>query len=455
MSKHILMLTSTWDSNYTKAIIAGILDRIGDDDIELHICNSNDAGMETDYFRKGREIYQLPVYERYDGLILALSSLGSSKFVNEISERFHSYNKPVVGIDTHADNAIFCGLDNYRSMYQLVEHMVTIHDCRIFNYLGGPEDNDENRERYRAFCDCLASHGINVSKKRVLNKRFWKTDGRNAYNEWKEMGVNMADAIICANDYMALGYVEEASKDGITVPDYIKVTGFDNLEEAQQYSPSITSVNRNWKLLGFESMDALMEAMDGNTEFDTRFVEGYVNYNESCGCDLTRDIRGDYNIILEKTKKELDVALRNSYARQLLFKCRTIGDYSKALKECTGMLNIGDVAICLNSSFFESDPDTSVTGYDEKMTLYCSEGELEADRHTRLYPPEWREDHKTFLFSPLRNSIQTFGYIVMPYRSDFFERLKHRTFIETLSLSLDNLNKKLAIDKFIPEKNNG
>ena len=119
------------------------------------------------------------------------------------------------------------------------------------------------------------------------------------------------------------------------------------------------------------------------------------------------------------------------------------------------MLNIGDVAICLNSSFFESDPDTSVTGYDDKMTLYCSEGELEAVRYTGVDPPEWREDHKTFLFSPLRNSIQTFGYIVMPYRSDFFERLKHRTFIETLSLSLDNLNKKLAIDKFIPEKNNG
>ncbi len=451
MSKHILMLTSTWDSDYSKAIIAGILDRIGDDDIELHIFNSNDAGMETDYFRKGREIYQLPEYEQYDGLIMALSSLGSSGFVNEITERFHRYNKPVVGIDTHAENAIFCGLDNYRSMYQLVEHMVTIHDCRIFNYLGGPEDNDESNERYRAFCDCLASHSIKVEKKRVLHKKFWKTDGRNAYKEWKEMGVNMADAVICANDYMALGYVDEAVKDGISVPDYIKVTGFDNLYEAQKYSPSITSVNRNWKLLGYESMDALLEAMDGNTEFDTRFVEGYVNYNESCGCDLDRDIRSDYNLVLEKTKKELDIALRNSYSRQLLFKCKTMDEYMSALGKSAEMLEIGDVAICLNKSFFDGDPDTERVGYDEKMMLYTSDDKYEIDRKQQLFPTGWKTEKKTFFFSPLRTGIQTYGYVVMPYRSDFFSRLKHRTFIETLSLSLDSINKRMTIDKLRSE----
>ena len=38
MTKQILMLTSTWDSDYSRDVISGILDRIGNDDIELHIC---------------------------------------------------------------------------------------------------------------------------------------------------------------------------------------------------------------------------------------------------------------------------------------------------------------------------------------------------------------------------------------------------------------------------------
>ena len=55
MSKRILMLSSTWDSEYSKAVIAGIIERIGDDDIELHIFNAYDDLLEVNYYHKGRE----------------------------------------------------------------------------------------------------------------------------------------------------------------------------------------------------------------------------------------------------------------------------------------------------------------------------------------------------------------------------------------------------------------
>ncbi len=447
MSKQILLLTSTWDGDYNRSIIAGILDRIGDDDIELHIFNSYDTAMEADYYRKGREIYNLPSPDDYDGMIIALSTIESVKYVNDINAKFHSANKPVVSIDTRAENAIFCGLDNYRSMYQMVEHMVTIHDCRTINYLGGPLDNIEAKERYRAFCECLDAHGIRVEKKRVLHKKFWKTDGRDAYKEWKELGVNMADAVICANDFMALGFVEAATADGISIPDYMKVTGFDNIDEAQRYFPSITSVNRNRKALGYESMDALLEAIDGNNEFDTRFVEGYINYNESCGCELTRDLRTDYNEVIDKTKKELETGLRHSYSRQILFKCHSIDDYKEALDRCVELLDLGEVTIGLNTSFFDGEPDREHEGFDDEMLLYFKGDKRQVSGRKQLYPEEWKGRSKVFLFASLRSSIQTYGYVVMPYRSDFFARLKHRTFIESLALSLHNISLRLALEK--------
>ncbi|MBQ6129097.1 MAG: substrate-binding domain-containing protein, partial [Lachnospiraceae bacterium] len=318
MTKRILMLTSTWDSDYSKAIVAGIIDRIGDDDIKLHIFNAYDD-MEYEFYRKAREIYSLSDPSNFDGLLLALPTVAAVDYISSITERFHEYNKPIVGIDTHAENAIFCGLDNYRSMYQLVDHMITIHDCRNLNYLGGPEDHKENMERFSAFCDCLKDHGLRIQNKRVLHKRYRRNNGIDAYNEWKELGVNMADAVICANDFMALGYVEAAVKDGMMIPDYMKVTGFDNIIEGQTYSPSITSINRNWKSLGYESMDALIEAMNNETEFDTRFVEGSIAFNESCGCSLMRDIRSDYNELIGRVKSENEVARRQGYVRQLLF----------------------------------------------------------------------------------------------------------------------------------------
>ena len=130
MSKRILMLSSTWDSEYSKAIIAGLIERIGDDDIELHIFNAYDDLLEVEYYYKGREIYSLPNPKWYDGLLIAFSSVESEKLISDVAAKFREHNKPIVGIDSHVENAIFCGLDNYRSMYQLVEHMITIHDCR-------------------------------------------------------------------------------------------------------------------------------------------------------------------------------------------------------------------------------------------------------------------------------------------------------------------------------------
>ncbi len=447
MSRRILMLVSTWDIEFSKAIIAGIRERIGDDDIELHIYNAYDDLRPSDYFIKGREIYYLPDTEKYDGLIMALITIDSVKYVSEITESFRKLNKPVVGVDTHADNAIFCGLDNYRSMYQLVDHMITIHDCRTINYLGGPEEHAESMERFRAFCDCMKDHGMNVEKKRVLHKNFRQSDGNEAYNEWKERGVNMADVVVCANDFMALGYVEEATKDGILIPDYMKVTGFDNIRDAQRYSPSITSVNRNWKRLGYESMDILLDALSGNTEYDTRFVEGYISYNESCGCDMSRDIRSEYSELVRRSKKDSEYIYKQNYSRQILTKSRTMEDFMKALANCKERLDISDVAVCLNKSFFDGDPYTDIDRYDEDMILYTDDGKEDINRFKRLYPSRWKKDYKVFLFASLRNDNQTYGYMVMPYEPDFFSRIRHRAFVESLSLGLENINHNIAISK--------
>ena len=452
MLKRILALTSTWDSEYSKATIAGILERIGDEDIVLHILNSYDNLIESDYFQKGREIYFLPDPDMYDGLIIALSTVETLNYVSRITSRFNKYNKPVVCIDIHADNAMFCGLDNYRSMYQLVEHMVSIHDCRTLNYLGGPEENEENRERFRAFSDCLSAHGIKVEKRRVLHKRFWKTDGEEAYYEWKERGVNMADAVICANDFMALGFIEAAERDGVTVPDYMKVTGFDNIEEAQKCSPSVTSVNRNHKQLGYEAMDMLLEALGGNTEYDTRFIQGYICYNESCGCDLTRDIRNDYNELVSANSKQIATISRQSYCRQILNKCHGAEDYKKALTECRKLLGTPEIAISINRSFFDGDVDSDKSGFDENMILYYVDGEEEINTKKQLYPAKWREKYRTFVFASLRNNNQTYGYMVMPYDSDFFTRQKHKQFVESLSMSLESVNHRITIDKLKEER---
>jgi len=50
-------------------------------------------------------------------------------------------------------------------------------------------------------------------------------------------------AILCVNDYTAIGVLAELRERGIRVPQQISVTGFDNISLAQFVSPALTTVN--------------------------------------------------------------------------------------------------------------------------------------------------------------------------------------------------------------------
>ena len=62
-----------------------------------------------------------------------------------------------------------------------------------------------------------------------------------------------------------------------------------------------------------------------------------------------------------------------------------------------------------------------------------------------MIPEKW-SDQKVFLYASLRSTTRTYGYTVMPYNDEFFTRLRHRTFVESMSMALTNICQHQAID---------
>ena len=440
--RRILMLSSSWGSEYTKTIINGIIERLKEeeDGYEFHIFNAYDDWQNYDYYAKDNEIYQLPNPEDYDGLILAFNSVVALEKIDAVADYFFKHDKPVVSIDKNYEGATFCGLDNYRSMYRIVDHMITIHDCRTLNYVGGPENHEENRERYRAYCDCLKAHGITLDPKRVVHKGFMFEDGENAYKEFKEYDYHMPDAVICANDKMAIKYTEAAIRDGILVPDYLKITGFDETAAASAHSPSITSVDRNWKQLGKDSADTLLAEIDGAQKGIPRYTEGSICYNESCGCELSRDIVSDYNQLIISNNVQGELGALQMHVRQRLLNCHCYKDFEIGLKESREALGFSDIAVCVDGKFESEGLIPNNEGYSDEFDMFTETDKIRINKKEQLYPVSWKEKgEKTFMFSPLHFSNSTIGYSVMPYRSDFVSRVKLRTLTEGLSIALGSI----------------
>lgn len=446
--KKILMLSSSWGSEYSRAIIEGIQERFSEeeDGWELHIFNAYDDHQDYKYYEKDMEIYSLPIIEDYDGLVFAFSSIKFLKEIDAVARKFAKLNKPVISLDNVCDYATFCGLDNYRSMYKLVEHMITIHDCRTLNYVGGPENHGENKERFRAYCDCLNAHGITVDPKRVLHKEFMITDGAEAYEEFKKIDYHMPDAVICANDKMAMGYTDAAIKDGILVPNYLKVTGFDNNMDAENHSPSITSVNRNWRQLGIDAADTLIDEIDGKIDTTPRYTEGSLCYNESCGCERMRNLREDFNLLTAANNHQGYTGAVQMHVRQDLIYSRSADEFLAALKKGQQKLNYPDIAVCINKKVAELGTIYDYKGFDDEYDMFYDSDRLDSNRQSMLYPPEWKEKgENTFVFSPLHYCGCTMGYSVIPYRGNFFSRVKLRTLNEGISIAMGNILMRITI----------
>ena len=77
-------------------------------------------------------------------------------------------------------------------------------------------------------------------------KIFAATDGleggRQAARELIESAFHPT-AILCVNDFMAVGAMRELREEGLQIPRDVSITGFDNIKLAEYCSPPLTTVN--------------------------------------------------------------------------------------------------------------------------------------------------------------------------------------------------------------------
>jgi len=80
--------------------------------------------------------------------------------------------------------------------------------------------------------------------------------GRKAARELLNSGLDPT-AIMCVNDFMALGVMRELRESGIQVPADISVTGFDNISLAEISNPALSTLNIPREKIGEMMADAL------------------------------------------------------------------------------------------------------------------------------------------------------------------------------------------------------
>ncbi|MGH3299519.1 MAG: LacI family DNA-binding transcriptional regulator, partial [Trebonia sp.] len=139
--------------------------------------------------------------------------------------------------------------DNRTGTKALVSHLIEQHGRSRLFYVGGPAEAPDARVRRAAFDEALGRYpGARLAGS--FEGWFVAASGQLAVREIlaaRQLGYRggeMPDAIVCANDQMAIGAMRELQAADLRVPADIAVTGFDDIALGALLAPPLTTVHQ-------------------------------------------------------------------------------------------------------------------------------------------------------------------------------------------------------------------
>ncbi|MBQ8965633.1 GGDEF domain-containing protein [Ruminococcus sp.] len=283
---NIAVIVSGLYEEYQYNIIRGINDHAREHGINISYFAAFGGIVDSRTFDIGEySIYNLTNFSAFDGVLFMSNTFADPVLRGRITDKIKAAGVPTVVFECDEHEEFYnIAIDNYKVMSELVEHLVTQHGARVLNYISGPLANPEAKLRYQAFRDVLERHGIAFDEKRFYHGRFFNEDGGLAIEAFYRSGLPMPDAIVCANDGMALNALTALDKRGCKVPDDVMLTGFDNTFSARNSSPELTTVERPLYESGRKACEILSDVINGRVCPQKTELTASPVFTESCGC---------------------------------------------------------------------------------------------------------------------------------------------------------------------------
>lgn len=148
--------------------------------------------------------------------------------------------------------------DHHAGAHAATAHLISLGHPTVW-HLGGPEGSYAAAERERGWRAALEEAGL-VAPPVVHGD--WTSAAGFAHGA-ALAGRPDLSAVFCANDQIALGLLRALAEAGRSVPGEVSVVGFDDIPDAADYLPPLTTVRQEFDVLGERAVDALIGSIDG------------------------------------------------------------------------------------------------------------------------------------------------------------------------------------------------
>jgi LacI family transcriptional regulator len=179
-------------------------------------------------------------------------------------------------------------VDNAGAMHDVAAHLIQVHGVTRLAFMSGRATSPDSTIRAQALVQAATRLGATVEPHEP-----WRAD-------WTSGGAvrtirarlaspdPLPQAIVAANDQMAIGVLYALAGAGCRVPEDVAVVGFDDVAFARHLSPSLTSVRQPSRQLGALAVEVLAGVIEGRPPSNRDTVlPTQLKLRGSCGCVAT------------------------------------------------------------------------------------------------------------------------------------------------------------------------
>jgi DNA-binding LacI/PurR family transcriptional regulator len=252
-------------------MFARLADEITNRDYQVLLCRVTDTSEGW--------LERIVQSQRQDGIVL----VGQSDQDAAINKAAAIY-KPIVVWGSQLPNRNYCsvGTDNIAGARSGVAHLVSLGRKRIA-FLGMPQ-LPEIRLRHQGYHEALNAAGIEPDLNLSILAPFSFDGAHAAALGLVQSGVEF-DAIFAASDVIALACIQALSSRGISIPADVGVVGYDDIANAAQAVPPLTTVRQDLALGARAIVDLLFRKIAGEQTASV-VLEPRLTIRKSCGTSL-------------------------------------------------------------------------------------------------------------------------------------------------------------------------
>jgi LacI family transcriptional regulator len=238
------------DDPFWSEVLDGVDSVLHPEGYSLFIASTHNEAQRED------GVVQAMVQRGVDGVILF-----APQFRKGLWQILNSYDLPVVMVNNEgADECqYFVYNDDVYGARLITKHLIDLGHKRLA-YLG-KRQSESSKNRLIGFRTEMQAAGLPIDERYVFHTSTGDPAGGREGAGYMLSIDPIPSAIVCYNDFVAVGVYNYLQEKGLQIPHDVSVTGFDNITIAKFLSPPLTTLHQHKFQLGEGAARMMLEVL--------------------------------------------------------------------------------------------------------------------------------------------------------------------------------------------------